>query len=443
VRGISFTDSQREAFRLEQHRGTLAYGRVLAWLICATQCYGIYQDIVVMELGLQTLVWRLLALVASLLFIVLSHTSCRHNPPLILGAQIVQIAGIVVAMCGINLVVARLPNAHPSYVYGAVGTLTIGVVGTGIGAAGARRCIGLVYAVPIGLLIVGLIVWTDQSAKEIALLCNTVAIGVTTSLFALVHDHLARREFNMRWLAEQRRTQVEAYAEELEEVNRDLEHFIGVASHELQQPLVTVNWWLDLIKSRLKGKECYSGVIEERMTNATTTVSNMSGLISRLLSYTSLGSDDLLMEDLDLSEIVTETRTALDALLTESHANVVVEELPRVRGDRYLVGQLFRNLLENAVKHAAPDRTPEIRVAARVEGHQCRITVSDNGRGIDPDSSRDIFAPGIRLRTDGQECGTGLGLAICRKTVQLHGGTIGVSPNDQGTTFCFTLPLQP
>lgn len=440
MRGISFTEPQRQSFRAEQHRSTVVYGRVFAWVICILQSYGIYQDIAIIQLGLQTLVWRLLGLLSSLLFIVFSYTWFRRDPSRLFRLHILQLTALIVAMCGLNLLVARLPDAHPSYVYGAVGALTIAVVGVGIAAAGARRYLGAIYAVPIGLLIVGLILWTDQSAKEMALLGNAAAIGVGITVFALVHEHLARAEFNMRWLAEQRRTQVEDYAEQLEVVNRDLEHFAGVASHELQQPLVTVNWWLHLVESGLKEQGCFSGAIKERMSNAEATISHMNKLIDRLLSYTSLDGDSVCMEDVDLSEIVGEVKTPLGALLAESNAVIKVDQLPQVRGDRYLLGQLFQNLFENAVKYADPGRVPEIHVSAEAQDHQYRIAVRDNGRGIDPGGTRDIFAPRVRLDEDEKTEGTGLGLATCRKIVQLHGGTIGVTHNDCGSTFWFALP---
>ncbi len=440
MKSIQFTEQQQQAYGAEQDRNTLVYGRILAWVIALSQCGMLYQDIAIMQLGWRTVAWRLLEVAAAVYFLVLAGTRFKRDLSHVCRWHIVQLSSVIVAMCGLTMVVARLPDAHPSYVYGVIGALTIGVVGVGIAAAGARQYLGLIYGVPIALLMVGLVFWSKQSAKEIALLANAIVIGAAMAILALVHEHLARREFKMRWLAEQRRTQVEDYAEQLEVVNRDLEHFAGIASHELQQPLVTVKWWLYLVKKGLRQQGCYSGMIEEHMSNASITVSNMSRLIARLLSYTAMDKDDLHVEDLELSEIVHDVMTSLEALLTETQADIRVDELPRVRGDRYLLGQLFQNLIENAVKYAEPSRGLEICVSAEAEDHYCRIEVSDNGRGIAPDASRDIFAPRIRLRTEEKTRGTGLGLATCRKIVNLHGGTIGVVPNQGGSTFWFTLP---
>jgi signal transduction histidine kinase len=101
--------------------------------------------------------------------------------------------------------------------------------------------------------------------------------------------------------------------------------------------------------------------------------------------------------------------------------------------------QLFQNLIANAIKYRGED-PPLIHVSAEVNDGEVRVSVKDNGPGIDPKYHERIF--GLFKRLHGAEIqGTGLGLAICRKIVERHGGKIWVeSQPGQGATFVFTLP---
>jgi light-regulated signal transduction histidine kinase (bacteriophytochrome) len=281
-----------------------------------------------------------------------------------------------------------------------------------------------------------------MSAKEMVLLANPFVIGLTMAILARVYEHLARREFNMRWLAEQRRMEVENYAEQLEVVNRDLEHFAGIASHELQQPLVTVNWWLGLVSSQLKDRDLLVGSAADYLANAEATVSHMNGLIARLLTYSELNAGELVKESVDLNAVFTQGVSDLDALVNRSGATATADPLPTVDADRYLLGEVLQNLIENAIKYAHPDRKPTVHVSAEENPLGWKITVSDNGMGIDPAHVDTIFAPHSRLHTAGNERGAGLGLATCRKIMHLHGGAIGVEPGQTGSTFWFTIPKQ-
>jgi signal transduction histidine kinase len=379
-------------------------------------------------------------LLPALLFLLFSYTWFRRNQSPVCRWHFVQMTGLIVDGCGLTFVVAWLQDVEPSYVYGATGALTIAVVAVGVMAAGVRRQLAFVYAVPLGLLVVSLFMFTDQSIREIALVGNAALIGITLVILGWVHEHLAQSEFSMRWLAEQQRVELKEHAEQLQAVNRDLEHFAGVTSHELQQPLVTVNWWLGLACAQLSERDQLVGQVETYLRNAESTVSNMNGLIARLLAYSGLDEDELLRESVDLNTVFTQVVDDLGALIAESDAAVTADRLPQVEADRYLLGEVLQNLVENAIKYAHPDRRPEVHVSAAERPHGWRVMVKDNGPGIDPERIDTIFAPRTRLRAGDSVRGTGLGLATCRKIVNLHRGTIGAMPGHPGSIFWFTLP---
>jgi light-regulated signal transduction histidine kinase (bacteriophytochrome) len=214
-----------------------------------------------------------------------------------------------------------------------------------------------------------------------------------------------------------------------------------VATHDLQQPLVTVNWSLKRAASYLRDCGLFSGNIKESILHAEATVSRMTGLVARLLTYTSLQADGLRVEDVDIGALVEYVIMDLAALTEKTGAVITAEELPTVRADRYLIGEVLQNLIENGIKYAHPDRAPEVHVSVVHEPTAYRICVSDNGCGVDMSHAGEIFAPRVRVSSAEDISGAGLGLATCRKIVNLHGGTIGVTPRDGGgSTFWFALP---
>jgi light-regulated signal transduction histidine kinase (bacteriophytochrome) len=106
--------------------------------------------------------------------------------------------------------------------------------------------------------------------------------------------------------------------------------------------------------------------------------------------------------------------------------------------------QVFQNLIGNALKFRKQDAPPRVDVWAEPEGDFWRLSVRDNGIGLDPRFYERVFVIFQRLHTRDERAGTGLGLAICKKIVERHGGRIWVESREgEGATFSFTLPVRP
>ena len=171
----------------------------------------------------------------------------------------------------------------------------------------------------------------------------------------------------------------------------------------------------------------------------------MESLIESLRVYSRVGRADLAVADTDLDDVLDEVLESLEIWLGEHHAEVVrPRPLPVVRCDRARVGEVFRNLITNAVKY---DDSPVRRVEVGAELHGpdgaevAQFYVADNGIGIAAKHRESIF--GMLKRLHGRDKyggGTGAGLSITRKIVERHGGRIWVeSEPGRGAVFRFTL----
>jgi hypothetical protein len=130
---------------------------------------------------------------------------------------------------------------------------------------------------------------------------------------------------------------------------------------------------------------------------------------------------------------------SLKLAIEDSGAVIKRDPLPVVLADEGQLGQLFQNLITNAVKFRSKD-APRIQISAKRNGGDWKVLVRDNGIGIAPEQSDRIFVIFQRLHTKTQYPGTGIGLAMCKKIAERHGGRIWVEPSPEGgSIFYFTI----
>ena len=234
---------------------------------------------------------------------------------------------------------------------------------------------------------------------------------------------------------------LEERARELERSNAELEQFAYVASHDLSEPLRMVSSYLQLLRRRYHGQ--LDADADEFIDYAVGGASRMRDLIDDLLTYSRAGRADQPFAPVDTRELAERAAEASRAAAEAGPARVAIGPLPTVAGDEQSLGQLFQNLIGNAVKFVPADRAAEVEVDAERAGADWRFTVADNGIGLEPAHAERIFRMFQRLHTRDEYAGTGIGLAIARKVVERHGGTIWAEPRAEGgSRFRFTLPAE-
>ena len=220
--------------------------------------------------------------------------------------------------------------------------------------------------------------------------------------------------------------------------NAELEQFAYVASHDLQEPLRVVGSYVQLLARRYAGQ--LDGRADRYISRSLAGVQRMRTLINDLLTYSRVGTRGLELTPTRTEAVVAEVLEGLAVTIRETGAKITWDPLPVVQADATQVGQLFQNLLSNALKYRS-EQAPRVHIAAERQGQRWEFAMRDNGIGIDPAYAERIFLVFQRLHTRDEYPGTGIGLALCQKIVERHGGKLTVeSQVEQGATFSFTLP---
>ena len=282
---------------------------------------------------------------------------------------------------------------------------------------------------------------------------NMSVVKRADGIVLTVQDKTAERAAEQSLQAHQR--QLETTNKELRRLNENLQSFAYVASHDLQEPLRKIQSFGDILLNQHAAQLGTGLNYVERMQAA---AGRMSTLIKDLLNYSHIAVRQEVTTPVSLNGIVDATLTDLELVIEETGAVVQVDPLPTVLGEKSQLGQLFQNLLTNALKFRQPGVSPIIRVTARRVAatdlppsvkparssafYHC-IEVADNGIGFEEKYIGRIFQVFQRLHGRSEFAGTGIGLAICEKVAASHGGAITASSQPgQGAIFSVYFPIK-
>ncbi|RKD89090.1 PAS domain-containing sensor histidine kinase [Halopiger aswanensis] len=227
---------------------------------------------------------------------------------------------------------------------------------------------------------------------------------------------------------------------QLKRSNKELRRFAHAASHDLQEPLRMVSSYLQLLDNRY-GDDLDTEA-QEFIEYAVDGADRMRKMVDALLEYSQVNTYDEDFEPVDCETVLEEVRENLQVAIDDHEATITSDDLPTVSGDERQLVLLFQNLIDNAITYAGDD-PPDIHVSADRRDDEWKFSIRDNGIGIDPELTDDIFEVFNRLHARDEYPGTGIGLAICKRIVTAHNGRIWAeSESEEGTTFFFTVPAE-
>jgi signal transduction histidine kinase len=246
---------------------------------------------------------------------------------------------------------------------------------------------------------------------------------------------------------------LEATVEELKASNERLSQFTHVASHDLKEPLRKITMYTSMMDRESNTLTQQQTEFLQRIKG---TAARMQSLINDLLTFAQVNTRPHSLEPIALEDIIRTVLTDLEAGIAESSAVVQIDALPTIRGEEGQLGQLFQNLISNALKFHKVGQAPEIRIQATTlqrselpseiahfspASRYYRISVKDNGIGFDPKYKEKIFQIFQRLHNRDEYDGTGIGLAIVSKIMENHQGYIlADSRMGEGASFNLFFP---
>ena len=261
------------------------------------------------------------------------------------------------------------------------------------------------------------------------------------SLLLLLFMSLSKANRRSISFADQMTDELRQRTKDLEQSNQDLERFAYVASHDLKTPLRGIGdlseYLTEDLEEYLKSPEAHPDV-GKNLGRLDTQIHRMDNLIKGILSYSSIAVDSTEAQEVNVTALVREIGDSFGLSDTEC---VIEGELPTLTTDGIQLGQVFTNLIGNAVKYHNDTANILIRVSGRNRNGVSVMSVSGNGPGIDARFHARIFEVFQSLQSKDEIESTGIGLSIVKKIVESRGGEVTVkSPPGHGATFTFSWP---
>jgi PAS domain S-box-containing protein len=238
----------------------------------------------------------------------------------------------------------------------------------------------------------------------------------------------------------------------LEAMNKELQSFAYISSHDLQEPLRKIQMFSEVLMENEFDKLSTSGKTKfEKIQSA---ANRMQSLINDLLSYSRTDTEKRIFETVDLKNLVEDVKNDLGEELHKKNGTITIVNSVEIEMVKFQFRQLMYNLLSNSIKYSKSDVPPVVTIEIEIitnantidenllnDKEYVQITITDNGIGFDEQFSEKIFEVFQRLHSKQEYVGTGIGLAIVKKIVQNHAGVISAAGElNKGSVFTIILP---
>jgi len=219
--------------------------------------------------------------------------------------------------------------------------------------------------------------------------------------------------------------------------NKELEQFTYIASHDLQEPLLSLISYSKLLAEEYESQLDEEGKLFVNFIQKSAT--RMRSLISGLMQYARINQKEEFIKS-NIETLLYEVLDDLKLIIKNNEAIIKIEELPTIACSPTFIRLLFQNLISNAIKFSKKEIQSIVTVSCEERQLDWMFKIQDNGIGIETKNREQIFLIFKRLHNQQEYDGHGIGLAHCKKIVEIHDGEIWVeSKLGQGSTFYFTI----
>ncbi|KXX70505.1 ATP-binding protein [Flammeovirga sp. SJP92] len=232
-------------------------------------------------------------------------------------------------------------------------------------------------------------------------------------------------------------SEIDHQKQQLETLNEELNHFAYIASHNLNEPIRTMDSFIDIIKEEYHNPDdeainIYFSFIQQSSER-------MHSMIDSLLAYSKLGQVTDFRR-VDIYQMIELVEQDLGKLIEENKVNIHKTHLQKIECMPLELRQVFQNLISNAIKFQHPNVKPIIEISQQEHATHWRFCISDNGIGIKENKLKEVFQMFTKIHRSTEYNGSGIGLAFCKKIVELHYGKIWIeSVLDKGSKVYFTI----
>jgi PAS domain S-box-containing protein len=299
-------------------------------------------------------------------------------------------------------------------------------------------------------------IWTHNENYSSEVTMNR---GGTTRIFdlhvSIIHDwqrRIAGRSIDMHDITDRKLAEDQVHrlneelefrvverTKQLEVANKELEAFAYSVAHDLRAPLRAIDGFAHILL------EDYEKLLDTEGKRLCTVIysesQQMGRLIDDLLTFSHISHTEMQMTLINMEELVKSIFYKLSTPKSRERIDFRVAPLPETMSDITLIGEVWLNLISNAIKFSSKRDRAIIEVSYLQEGDNTVYLVRDNGAGFDMRYAGKLFTIFWRMHSDKEFEGTGTGLAIVQRLVHRHGGEVWAeSEVDKGATFYFTLP---
>ncbi|MFB5630494.1 MAG: sensor histidine kinase [Nitrosopumilaceae archaeon] len=289
----------------------------------------------------------------------------------------------------------------------------------------------------------GLSTLIDESSNQIeinerdSLIGQIIIMSIVGILAATLGFFISQINNDLKKEIELKTSELMNANEKLKELDKMKDEFIGIASHELKSPLQPILGFAELAKSGdIDQKEAWEGVFQ--------LTSKLQDLANAVLDVSKIERNklELQLEKIKINDLITDiTKSEKINLKKPIIIRENFDENIIVEADKMRLGQVLRNLLNNAIKFT-PNGTISIETHVYHEKNEIQIKITDTGVGIPEEVLPNIFGKFVTKGIKNEKSGTGLGLFLCKGIVEAHNGRILAKNNfDEGASFEFTIPI--